>query len=63
MPSKAPSPLRALDVGDTIHLEAPTRADVNRIHRNVSQFGLRNDRRFRGKINRQTRIITFTRIA
>ena len=62
MPSK-PSPLRALDVGDTIHFEALTKADVNRIHRNVSQFGLRNDRRFRGKIDRATRIITFTRLA
>ena len=62
MPSK-PSPLRALNVGDTIHYEAITGADVNRIHRNVSQFGKRNDRTFRGKIDRATRILTFTRIA
>ena len=63
MAARQPSPLRALEIGDTISFHAPTGKDVVRYHRNAFQFGERNDRRFKGKIDRKTRILTFTRIA
>lgn len=55
-------PLKAMQVGDTLQLEAPTQADTKRIHRAVSQHAERHGRGFRGKMDRKTRIITFTRI-
>jgi hypothetical protein len=59
-----PSTYRLLDleVGETRDFEAPTTADVTRIARNASQTGIRHDRYFRCKTNKQTRITTVTRI-
>lgn len=54
--------LADLAPGDSIAFDAPTSADCKRIHRNVSQYGQRQDKAFRGRMNRQTRVITFTRI-
>lgn len=54
--------LERLKVGDTVAFDAPTLADCKRIHRNASQYGQRHDKAFRGKMNRQTRLITFTRV-
>ena len=55
-------PLREVPLGGTIDFEAPTLRDTRRIHKNVHQFGERNQRRFKGKMNRETRVITFTRV-
>lgn len=59
-----PSTYRLLDleVGEARDFEAPTTADVTRIARNASQTGIRHDRYFRCKTNKQTRITTVTRI-
>lgn len=55
-------PLAGMAVGDTITLPAPTAADTKRIHRNLSQYGLRHDKGFRGRMNTATRIITVERV-
>lgn len=55
-------PFRAMAVGDTCTLPAPTSADVKRIARNVSQHGLRHDKGFRCKTDRATRLLTVTRV-
>ncbi len=49
-------------VGDCVTLDAPTSADVKRIARNVSQYGRRHDRGYRCKTDRQTRVMTITRV-
>jgi hypothetical protein len=59
-----PSTYRLLDleVGEARDFEAPTTADVTRIARNASQTGIRHDRYFRCKTNKQTRMTSVTRI-
>ena len=37
-------PLGPMAVGDSFTMPAPTSADIKRICRNVSQYGLRHDR-------------------
>ena len=54
--------LLELEVGEARDFEASTTADVSRIARNASQTGMRHDRYFRCKTNKQTRITTVTRI-
>jgi hypothetical protein len=54
--------LLELEVGEARDFEAPTTADVSRIARNASQTGIRHDRYFRCKTNKQTRITTVTRV-
>lgn len=55
-------PFRQMEVGDTFEIPVPTGADVKRVARNVSQFGIRYDRFYRCKTDRQTRIMVITRI-
>ena len=55
-------PLHQMDVGDCAHMEVPTAADVKRVCRNVSQYGLRYDRFYRCSTDRKTRRMTITRI-
>lgn len=55
-------PLRGIEIGGTVDFHAPTLRDTRRIHKNVHQFAERNGVYFRGKMNRETRVITFTRI-
>jgi hypothetical protein len=49
-------------VGDAKEFAVSTAADVNRVARNVSQYGIRNNRYYRCKTNRKARITTVTRI-
>lgn len=56
-------PLRGMDVGDEVEMEAETAADVKRIARNTSQYGLRHNRVYRCKTDAITRIMTITRIS
>ncbi len=53
-------PLREMAVGDCITLPAPTSADIKRLARNVSQFGVRNDRGYRCRT--KAGVMTVTRI-
>ena len=55
-------PLRGMDVGEEVQMEASTAADVKRIARNVSQYGARHDRFYRCRTDPITRIMTITRI-
>jgi len=55
-------PFNRMEVGDTATMPAPTAADVKRIARNASQFGIRYDRFIRCRTDRATRILTLTRI-
>lgn len=55
-------PLRGMEVGDEVQMEADTAADVKRIARNVSQYGARHDRFYRCRTDMRTRIMTITRI-
>lgn len=55
-------PFASMAVGDAATLPAPTAADVKRIARNASQYGMRYDRFYRCKTDRKTRIMTITRI-
>ena len=55
-------PFAAMDVGESVKLDVPTAADVKRIARNASQYGLRHDRGYRCKTNRETRVMTVTRV-
>lgn len=55
-------PLNDMEIGDVVEMPAPTGADVKRIAKNVSQYGERHDRSYRCKTNRETRIMTITRI-
>ena len=54
--------LGAMAVGDTINLPVPTPADVKRVARNTSQYGLRHERCYRCRTNSDTRVITITRV-
>ena len=49
-------------VGDAINLPVPTPADVKRVARNTSQYGLRHERCYRCRTNSDTRVITITRV-
>ena len=51
-----------MEVGDVKEFPAPTATDVTRIARNASQTGIRHDRYFRCKTNKQTRMTSVTRI-
>jgi len=55
-------PLAHLAIGEAATLSAPTSADVKRICSNVSQYGRRHDRAYRCKTDRQTRVMTITRV-
>lgn len=55
-------PLGNMAVGDSTEMPAPTAADVKRIARNASQYGLRHDRFYRCRTDRKTRIMTISRI-
>ena len=55
-------PLAHLAIGEAATLPAPTADDVKRIARNVSQYGRRHDRAYRCKTDRQTRVMTITRV-
>jgi len=55
-------PLRDMKVGDEVEMEAETAADVKRIARNASQYGLRHDRFYRCRTDPITRVMTITRI-
>lgn len=55
-------PLADMAVGDVFTMPAPTAADCKRIHRNLSQYGLRHGKGFRGRIDTATRIITVERV-
>ena len=55
-------PLYEMAIGDTVDLSAPTPADVKRIARNASQYGLRHGRFYRCKTDREARVLTITRI-
>ena len=55
-------PLGSMAVGDTFAMPAPTHADRKRIARNVSQYGMRNDKGFRCKTDKATAVMTVTRL-
>ncbi len=55
-------PFADMLVGDAATMPAPTAADVKRIARNASQYGLRYDRFYRCRTDRKTRIMAITRI-
>ena len=54
--------LLEMEIGDVKEFPAPTSADVNRIARISSMTGIRHDRYFRCKTNKQTRMTSVTRI-
>lgn len=64
MPFGRPSiyKLGDMEIGDAKEFPVPTSADVNRIARNVSQYGMRHNRYYRCKTDRKARITTVTRI-
>jgi hypothetical protein len=49
-------------VGETFTMAALTHADRKRIARNVSQYGMRNDKGFRCKTDKTTFLMTVTRL-
>ena len=55
-------PLRDMIVGDMLTMPAPTPADVKRISRNTSQYGLRNGRYYMCRTDTKTRLLTITRV-
>ena len=55
-------PFAAMAIHDSVELPAPTSADVKRIARNASQYGLRHDRFYRCSTDRARRVTTVTRI-
>lgn len=55
-------PLADLAVGGKATMPAPTSADVKRIARNVSQYGMRHNRRYMCRTDRQTGVMTITRL-
>lgn len=54
--------LGTIEVGGVITMRAPTPADVKRIARNTSQYGLRTGKHFTCKTDRLIRITTITRL-
>lgn len=55
-------PFGRMDVGDTFDIHAPTPADVKRIAKNASQYGLRHDRFYQCRTDQKTRVTTVTRV-
>lgn len=55
-------PIHTLEVGDTVEMPAPTPADKKRIARNISQYGIRHDRWYTMRTNKQTGITTIKRL-
>ena len=51
-----------LAIGETISFHAETKPDTVRIHKHVHQAAERKGIYVRGKMDRETRIITFTRV-
>lgn len=54
--------LNALAVGETFQHPVPTGADVKKATKAASQYGVRNDKGFRCKTDRKTRIMVITRV-
>lgn len=54
-------PFRDMAVGDTVTMPAPTSADVKRLSRNASQYGLRCGRVYQCRTDAATRVMTVTR--
>ena len=54
-------PFRDMKVGNIATLHAPTSADVKRIARNASQYGLRHGRVYQCLTDAATRVMTITR--
>jgi hypothetical protein len=54
--------LRPLEVGDIAYIPVSGRRDIKRAHHRVSQYGLRTDKGFRGRINADKTFILFTRV-
>ena len=63
-PQGRPSPYGFPDlaVGESVDVPVPTPADVKRMCANASQYGRRHDRAYRCKTDRQTRVMTVTRV-
>ena len=55
-------PLGDMKVGEQHKLAAPEPADVKRICSNASQYGIRNDKFFRCRLDYATRVLTIERI-
>lgn len=55
-------PFHDMSKGDSVTLDAPTPADVKRIARNASQYGLRHDRRYMCRTDPNSRVMTITRL-
>ena len=55
-------PLGTLGVGQTFQMPALTHQDRKRIARNVSQYGMRNDKGFRCKTDPDTLMMTVMRL-
>ena len=51
-----------LAVGESVDVHVPAPADVKRMCSNASQYGLRRGQGFRCKTDRQTRLMTITRV-
>ena len=59
---KPKTPMVAMQIGDVYHVEVPTPADVKRVARNVSQYGIRHDKGFRCRTDRKPRMMSITRV-
>ncbi len=59
---KPRTPMPVMAIGDVYHVEVPTSADVKRVARNVSHYGIRHDKGFRCRTNLETRIMAITRV-
>lgn len=55
-------PLADMAVGDKAEMPAPTAADIKRICRNTSQYGIRHDRVYVSRLDKARRVIVVTRI-
>lgn len=55
-------PLGQMAVGETFTMAVLTHADRKRIARNVSQYGMRNNKGFRCKTDKATLVMTVTRV-
>ncbi len=51
-----------LAVGESVDVPVPTPADVKRMCTNASQYGIRRGQGYRCKTDRQTRVMTITRV-
>lgn len=55
-------PLRGVEIGGTIQFHSESKEHTTRIHKSVHQAAERIGVYFSGKMDRKTRVITFTRI-